>query len=120
MLASRLIRESRLPSMIAGGTTLKAEAVVDDAARRILGYDLVPYLTGPVPVRVSMEGTRRRSEVVAQLDLTGAELALSEAGWRKAAGTAAEAEAELVLADGRLAGVERFSLRAPEIGRAQG
>src|SRR3546814_8382636 len=60
-----------------------------------------------------MEGTRRRSEVVAQRDLTGAELALSEAGWRKAAGTAAEAEAELVLADGRLAGVERFSLRAP-------
>src|SRR3546814_1152692 len=100
---------SDLHEVFAGGTTLKAEAVVDDAARRILGYDLVPYLTGPVPVRVSMEGTRRRSEVVAQLDLTGAELALSEAGWRKAAGTAAEAEAELVLADGRLAG---------EIGRA--
>src|SRR3546814_9541919 len=98
-----------LHEVFAGGTTLKAEAVVDDAARRILGYDLVPYLTGPVPVRVSMEGTRRRSEVVAQLDLTGAELALSEAEWRKAAGTAAEAEAELVLADGRLAG---------EIGRA--
>src|SRR3546814_13461229 len=74
-----------LHEVFAGGTTLKAEAVVDDAARRILGYDLVPYLTGPVPVRVSMEGTRRRSEVVAQLDLTGAELALSEAGWRKAA-----------------------------------
>src|SRR3546814_5413573 len=51
-----------LHEVFAGGTTLKAEAVVDDAARRILGYDLVPYLTGPVRVRVSVEGTRRRSE----------------------------------------------------------
>src|SRR3546814_15976869 len=98
-----------LHEVFAGGTTLKAEAVVDDAARPILGYDLVPYLSGPVTVRASMAGTLRRSEAVAPLDLPSAELQQSEAGWRKTPGTAAAAGADRGLAERRPARDERLT-----------
>ncbi|MFN4089571.1 MAG: AsmA-like C-terminal region-containing protein [Alphaproteobacteria bacterium] len=102
-----------LEEVFAGGTHLSASAVVDETARRRLGYDTAPWLTGAVPVRVRMDGTRARSDIVATLDLTPAALAVPEAGWAKPAGRPGEAEVALVLADERLAGIPRFSLRAP-------
>jgi hypothetical protein len=105
--------ELDLHEVFAGGTRLKARATVDDAARRRLGYDLVPYLTGPVDVRVDMEGRRSRSAITARADLSQAALAVSEAGWKKPAGVAAQAEADIVLTDGRMSAIDRFALTAP-------
>lgn len=102
-----------LHEVFAGGTQLKATATVDDAARRRLGYDLVPYLTGPVEVDVDLQGRRSRSTIVARADLSKASLAVSEAGWRKPAGIAARAQAAFTLTDGEMSAIDDFSLTAP-------
>ncbi len=105
--------ELTLHELFSGGTTLSAKTVVDGAARTQLGLDTAPYILGPVPVRLTMTGTRARSEIRAQADLKDATLALSEGGWQKVPGLPGSAAGTLILEGGDLERIEDFTLQAP-------
>lgn len=71
---------------------LRLSAILDQAAREKLGLDLEHMLRGPVPAVVSVEQVppkNRPRKVAVQADLGGADLILSNVGWRKPAGRAA-------------------------------
>ncbi|MCC7273504.1 MAG: hypothetical protein IT561_12615 [Alphaproteobacteria bacterium] len=71
--------------------TLKGR--LDDGARRRLGVDAAPWVTGPADVDLTYtQRAERRSTVAVRADLTPAALAVSPAGWTKAPGARAAAE----------------------------
>jgi hypothetical protein len=71
------------------------------------GFDLAPYLTGPVGGEARLAMRRDgQSTVTLRADLARARLALRELGWEKPPGAAARAEATLRLAGPRLVAAE--------------
>jgi len=86
-----------------------------DADRRAeLGLDLRPALDGPVGTRlVYTLYDAGRGQIVADLDLTPATLAVSELEWSKAAGVPASGHAVVSLDSEGMRGLDEFSVTAP-------
>ncbi len=77
-------------------TRLKVNGTLSEAAREELGIDTNDYLSGPVGVSGELDGYRGRIEQAQlNLDITPATVALKLMGYRKPAGTLAQAQANL-------------------------
>ncbi|WP_372073157.1 AsmA-like C-terminal domain-containing protein [Tistrella mobilis] len=66
---------------------------LDEAARKRAGFDLAPYLTGPIGLKLAVEVPRGKpDEPVIQVDadLARSRLAIPDIGWTKPAGTAGQ------------------------------
>lgn len=64
-----------------------------DDARRRLGYDLSPWVSGPADVELAYRSrAERRSELVVRADLAPATVTLAPVGWSKPPGPKASAE----------------------------
>ncbi|MGE0718785.1 MAG: AsmA-like C-terminal domain-containing protein [Alphaproteobacteria bacterium] len=71
--------------------TLKGR--IDDDARRRLGIDVAPWVTGPADVDLAfVQRAEKRSTLTVRADLAAAAMAVAPAGWRKAPGAAASGE----------------------------
>ncbi len=77
-------------------TRLKVNGTLPQPAREDLGIDTDDYLSGPVGVSGELDGYRGKIEQAQlNLDLTSAAIALRLMGYRKAAGTPAQSQANL-------------------------
>jgi uncharacterized protein YhdP len=98
----------------------RLQGTVDDAQRKELGLDVVPFiapwLSGPVKadVDVAMKGAGTGT-IAAKLDLGDAAMELPGLGWRKPAGAAGKGQVELRLARERLADIPRFRVDARDL-----
>ncbi len=98
----------------------RLQGVVDDAQRKELGLDSVPFIapwmSGPVKadVDVAMRGAGTGT-VAAKLDLVDATMELPGLGWRKPAGTPGKAQVDLRLAKDRLADIPRFKVETRDL-----
>ncbi len=97
----------------------QVKAVLDDAARRMVGLDGAlfqpPFLSGGVPVDVMATlGENGRGDIEVKADLSPAAMQLPGLNWAKPAGVAGTAAASLRLAGGRLSDVPRFDLAAAD------
>lgn len=98
----------------------KLQGTVDDAQRRELGLDTVPFvapwITGPVKadVDVAMKGAGTGS-IAARLDLADAAMELPGMGWRKPPGAAGKAQVEVRLVKERLVDIPRFKVEARDL-----
>jgi hypothetical protein len=81
-------------------TRLHVNGILNDAARAELGVNTGDYLTGPVGVNGELDGVRgkiQRGQLA--LDLTPAVVSIKLLGYRKPAGTNAQAQAAIRLDD---------------------
>lgn len=73
-------------------------ADLDDEARRAIGYDTAPYVTGPTPGEMQIEVRRDRSATLAaQFDLRQAVAEIAQIGWSKPAGEPAQLKFDLAI-----------------------
>ena len=88
-------------------TRYDVTAKLDDAQRRVLGFDMLDdYVTGPVGVTASYSlGTGKTGQANATLDLSDSALAMPLLGWNKPAGTPATARVTADLADDQVTGL---------------
>lgn len=98
----------------------RLQGVVDDAQRKELGLNSVPFVapwvSGPVKadVDVMLRGGGAGS-IAAKLDLADAAMELPGLGWRKPAGAPGKAQVEVRLAKDRLADIPRFRVDARDL-----
>ncbi len=93
----------------------QVSAVADDDLRKAVGLDTAPFqapfLSGPVPIELTATlAEAGKGEIDIKADLGTASMALPGLNWRKAAGTAAQAQANLRLAGDRLVEVPSFTV----------
>ena len=86
---------------------------IDAEQRALLGYDLRPYVEGPMPMDLQL--TRfdgGRGQLTADFGLAMAELELPFVGWSKASGEPGNAKFELALDGERAVEIRNFSVTA--------
>jgi hypothetical protein len=101
-------------------TRYRVAAVLDDAARRRLGFVFAsPRVAGPAAIEASYaefavgRDGKSRAEADIRVDLREAALEVPEAGWKKAPGSAATARVVLDLNNDRLARIRRADAQGP-------
>lgn len=95
---------------------IQASGVLDDAARRRLGFEFQPYLTGPVATEIDYRQTSNGTDrIAASHDLRDATLSLPEIGWTKPPQTAGMARLDIVIPEGGDPRFERFQLAASDL-----
>jgi hypothetical protein len=93
---------------------LKGE--LDDAARRNLGLDAVPFLSGPVPATLVLGASEHKtSHVEITLDLSNAAVALPWFYWKKAPGAPGKAHFRLELKNDRVVSINSFEIEAGDL-----
>lgn len=85
-----------------GETEFRVTTTLDDSARKLVGMDLAPWLTGPVKVQAQGQTNARENRYDVEADLTGAKVADLVPGWQKPAGRAAKAAFRVVERDNSL------------------
>lgn len=90
---------------------------VDDAGRKALGLDFMPfqepYITGPmVADAVALVDAKGRMALDAKLDLTPATITAPGMGWAKEPGIAASGNATIHFLKGRLLDISQFQIRS--------
>jgi hypothetical protein len=102
---------------------ITASGPIDAAQRTALGYDLRPYVDGPIDTAVVFTRLpKKRATVDLKLGLAAATLKLPPVKWTKPAGTAGDAHILLDLAGERVRAVTDFSLASGDLavsGKAQ-
>ncbi|HEX2113357.1 MAG TPA: AsmA-like C-terminal domain-containing protein [Alphaproteobacteria bacterium] len=94
----------------------RAKAVLDDQARKAIGLDFAPYVTGPVAVDVALTEQRgRRSDVSLDLGLERTTLDVPELEWRKEPGTAGAAQLKMTLQGDRLTEINAIRITAGDL-----
>jgi hypothetical protein len=97
-------------------TKIALQGTAEEDQRKALGVDLSPNLTGPTPFDITYTTYDDHSgEVSAKFDLKPTTLSLETLAWSKPAGTAGQAEAELVLPVNQPPLVKSFSVTAPDL-----
>jgi hypothetical protein len=97
-------------------TRIRLQGTAEDEERKALGADLGPYVAGPTAFDVTYTTFDDDSaEVSAKIDLTPTTLSFESLAWSKAAGTAGQAEALLLLPKGRPPVLKNFSISAPDL-----
>jgi len=97
-------------------TKIALQGTAEEEQRKALGVDLSPNLTGPTPFDITYTTyDDHTGEVSAKFDLKPTTLSLETLTWSKPAGTAGQAEAELVLPVGQPPLVKNFSVTAPDL-----
>ena len=94
-------------------TDLKVNAILTDEARADLNIDLLlpPNVAGGIPADFGLRFFKDKTGLAtARLDLTPADIDIGVIGWKKAAGTAGEATAEIRLTDYDFAAVPKIEL----------
>ncbi len=96
-----------------GRRAIDLKGRLDVEARHALGFDLAPWLDGPVgfQARLAPQG-QATSDFDLRLDLAPASLDLPLLNMVKEAGVAASSQARLALADGQVRSVDDFRLQA--------
>lgn len=93
--------------------TIDVRSDVDAAGRAALGYDLRPWVTGPIAATARIEqDARGRGTARLDLDLRAATLEAPELRLDKPAGTPGTASATLALANGSVTAVRDFQFAA--------
>ncbi|MCW8088511.1 YhdP family protein [Sabulicella glaciei] len=97
------------------GPALQITATTRVAAARMTEFGLDPgsMLEGPVGLTLHYNGGDGSDRLGIRADLSAAEIALPQIGYAKPSGTAAAADASLVLEDGGIGSIESASLDAP-------
>ncbi len=86
---------------------------LDDADRKVLGLDLVPYLEGPVSATVRYGGDRAgKGKIEVAVNLEDARLAFSALSWEKLPGVSGEVHLTLGMQDGKLTEVSEIDVQA--------
>jgi hypothetical protein len=97
-------------------TKIALQGTVDEEQRRALGIDLSPNLAGPTPFDITYTTYDDHSgEVSAKFDLKPTTLSLESLAWSKPAGTAGQAEAELILPVNQPPLLRSFAVSAPDL-----
>jgi hypothetical protein len=97
-------------------TKIALQGTADEDQRKALGIDLSPNLTGPTPFDVTYTTYDDHSgQVSAKFDLKPTTLSLESLAWSKPAGTAGQAEAELVLPVDQPPLLRSFAVSAPDL-----
>ncbi|MGH6942190.1 DUF3971 domain-containing protein [Hypericibacter sp.] len=97
-------------------TKIRMQGTAQEDERKALGADLSPYVTGPTAFDVIYTTFDDDSaEVSAKIDLTPTTLSFDSLAWSKAAGTAGQAEALLLLPKGQAPVMKNFSVSAPDL-----
>ena len=87
----------------------------DDTGRKALGFDLAPYIAGPLQADAEIESHRNGDTVIqAKLDLSPAILKLDELYYSKPADKPAQADLSVRLRAGQPIDFEALHLRAPD------
>lgn len=87
----------------------------DDAGRRALGFDLAPYISGPIAADAEIDSLRGGETVIrAKLDLAPAVLSLTDLHYAKPADKPAAADLAVRLRAGQPVDFEQIHLRAPD------
>jgi hypothetical protein len=98
--------------MAGGGLRATLAGRLDDAARAALGLPALAWLTGPIDARLTVAESGGGTRLEAEADLTGASIALAEAGWTKAAGEPGTAAAAWVTTPDGATNVESLTVAA--------
>lgn len=98
----------------------KLQGVVDDAQRKELGLNTVPFvapwLSGPVKAEIEVAlRSAGTGTISARLDLADAAMQLPGLGWRKSPGTAGKATVDVRLVRERLAEIPRFKVETRDL-----
>ena len=89
------------------------KATLDAAARKRLGLDTAPYLTGPVVADIQLiKRSDASSELVGRFALDRATLSLEPFGWSKQSAVPGEGRFEIDLAGERITAVRHFDINA--------
>ena len=98
---------------------ITASGPFDAAQRAALGYDLRPYVDGPVDTNIVFTRLpKKRGTVEMKLGLAGATLKLPPVKWTKPPGAPGEAHILLDLAGDRVRAIKDFSVAAGDLGVA--
>lgn len=98
--------------MAGGGLRATLAGRLDDAARAALGLPALAWLTGPIDARLTIAKTDGGTRLEAEAALTGAAIALAEAGWTKAVGEPGTGSATWVTATDGATAVESVTVAA--------
>jgi AsmA-like protein/uncharacterized protein DUF3971 len=97
-------------------TKIALQGTATEDQRKALGVDLGPIVTGPTAFDITYTTYDDDSgDVTAKFDLTPTTLSFETLAWSKPAGTAGQAEAELVLPVGKPPLLKSFSVIAPDL-----
>jgi hypothetical protein len=90
--------------------------LLDDAARRTLGIDLAPYLSGPVSAKLDMSSTGPGAAAIGlDANLDAAEMTAPMIAWHKPPGRRGSLVTRLELVEGRLVAARELELSADNL-----
>lgn len=100
-------------------TRYTVSGVVDDAGRKALGLDFMPfqepYITGPMNAdAVATVDAKGAMTLEAKVDLAPATMTIPGFGWRKEPGTAAAGAATIRFLKGRMQEIRQFNASGPD------
>ena len=113
LLESTPVRIGLEQQLATGARRVDVRGRIDADQRAALGFDLRPWLDGPVDVKAAV--TQRRDgtgTVDVDADLKTAVLSIDALDWMKERGTPGSASARAVLQGGKVGAIERFTLNA--------
>ncbi len=92
-----------------------AKAEIDSGGRTALGFDLMPWLDGPVGVDLRLtQSNPATGRIDLRLDLAPSHIEIAELGIRKPPGEPGRADGTLLLAKGRIVAVDPYEISMPD------
>jgi hypothetical protein len=95
---------------------IRAVGQVTTEQRRTFGYDIAPYVDGPVGTDLTLtEASGGKARLDVELDLSQADVVVDFLKWRKETGAPGAMSATLLLENGRITEVPGFRLKAGDL-----